>query len=237
MFILRVRRDGRILEAAPDLVLERDDVVAVVARYEAHVTRGDVIGPEIGDLELLDIPVESLDVVVTNKLLAGKTLELLAQAPFARSIFLSRITRAGIEVPISPETRVDRGDVLRIIGPLPEVDRASKALGYADRKTSATDMVFVGTGIFLGGPRRPAIRRRRERAPHLDRKRRRVGDGTRVWLAAVGLPLLRADSRAGHLDLRHARPVHVHRHRRPERRTELRVGPAEDRLDPRRRRP
>ena len=54
-------------------------------------------------------------------------------------------------MPISPETRVDRGDVLRIIGPLPEVDRASKALGYADRKTSATDMVFVGTGIFLGG--------------------------------------------------------------------------------------
>ena len=151
VFILRVRRDGRILEAAPDLVLERDDVVAVVARYEAHVTRGDVIGPEIGDLELLDIPFEALDVVITNKLVAGKTLELLAQAPFARGIFLSRITRSGIELPVSPATRVDRGDVLRIIGPLPEVDRASKALGYADRKTSATDMVFVGTGIFLGG--------------------------------------------------------------------------------------
>ena len=28
---------------------------------------------------------------------------------------------------------------------------ASEALGYADRPTSATDMVFVGTGIFLGG--------------------------------------------------------------------------------------
>ena len=151
VFILRVRRDGRILEAAPDLVLKRDDLVAVVARYEAHVTRGDVIGPEIGDLELLDIPFEALDVVITNKLVAGKTLELLAQAPFARGIFLSRITRSGIELPVSPATRVDRGDVLRIIGPLPEVDRASKALGYADRKTSATDMVFVGTGIFLGG--------------------------------------------------------------------------------------
>ena len=151
VFILRVRRDGRILEAAPDLVLERDDVVAVVARYEAHVTRGDVIGPEIGDLELLDMPFEALDVVITNKLVAGKTLEFLAQAPFARGIFLSRITRSGIEVPVSPATRIDRGDVLRIIGPLPEVDRASKALGYADRRTAATDMVFVGTGIFLGG--------------------------------------------------------------------------------------
>jgi putative transport protein len=151
VFILRVRRDGRILDATPDLALDKNDVVAVVARYEAHVTRGDVIGPEISDLELLDVPVEALDVVITNKLLVGKTLELLAQTPFARGIFLSRITRSGIEVPVSPATRVDRGDVLRIIGPVPAVDRASKALGYADRKTSATDMVFVGTGIFLGG--------------------------------------------------------------------------------------
>jgi putative transport protein len=151
VFILRVRRDGRILDATPDLALDKNDVVALVARYEAHVTRGDVIGPEINDLELLDVPVEALDVVITNKLLVGKTLELLAQTPFARGIFLSRITRSGIEVPVSPATRVDRGDVLRIIGPVPAVDRASKALGYADRKTSATDMVFVGTGIFLGG--------------------------------------------------------------------------------------
>ena len=92
------------------------------------MTRGDVIGPEIGDLELLDIPFEALDVVVTNKLVAGKTLELLAQAPFARGIFLPRITRSGIELPISPATRVDRGDVLRIIGPLPEVDARRRRL-------------------------------------------------------------------------------------------------------------
>ena len=110
-----------------------------------------MIGPEVSDLELLDIPVEALDVVVTNKLLVGKTLAVLAQAPFARGVFLSKLTRSGIEVPISPETRIDRGDVMRLIGTVPEVERAAKALGYADRKTSATDMVFVGTGIFLGG--------------------------------------------------------------------------------------
>lgn len=40
---------------------------------------------------------------------------------------------------------------MRLIGTLPDVDAAAKALGYADRKTSETDMVFVGAGIFLGG--------------------------------------------------------------------------------------
>jgi putative transport protein len=151
VFIIRVRRDGRIFDANPGFTIERDDVIAVVARYEAHAARGDRIGPEVSDLELLDIPVEALDVVVTNRRLAGKQLGVLAQASFARGIFLSKIVRSGIEVPVAPETRIDRGDVLRIIGPAPEVDRASKALGYPDRQTSATNMVFVGTGIFLGG--------------------------------------------------------------------------------------
>ena len=51
----------------------------------------------------------------------------------------------------APGTRIDRGDVLRLIGDKPEVERAAKYLGYADRPTTATDMVFVGTGIVLGG--------------------------------------------------------------------------------------
>jgi putative transport protein len=150
-FIVRVRRGNRVVVSSPDLVIGKDDVVAVAARYEAHAAQGDVIGPEVSDLPLLDIPIDALNVVVTNRLFAGKSVGDLAQAPFARGIFLSKIIRSGIEVPITPETRVDRGDVVRIIGTLPEVERAAEALGYADRKTSATDMVFVGTGIFLGG--------------------------------------------------------------------------------------
>ena len=51
----------------------------------------------------------------------------------------------------TPERVIDRGDVLRLIGTEPEVERAAKELGYADRPTTATDMVFVGTGIVIGG--------------------------------------------------------------------------------------
>ena len=41
--------------------------------------------------------------------------------------------------------------MLRLIGTKPEVERAAKEIGYADRPTTSTDMVFVGTGIVLGG--------------------------------------------------------------------------------------
>ncbi len=151
VFIARVRSGSRLFVAVPDLVIGKGDVVAVAARYEAHAARGDVIGPEVSDLALLDIPVDALNIVVTSRLLAGKSVGVLAQATFARGIFLKKIIRSGIDVPITPETRIDRGDVVRIIGTVPDVERAAEALGYVDRKTSATDMVFVGTGIFLGG--------------------------------------------------------------------------------------
>jgi putative transport protein len=152
LFILRVRRHGEIIEAEPRTVIHRGDVVAVATRYDRLAQRGDgKIGPEVADQTLLDIPIEMLDVVVTNRTLVGQTLAELAQHEFSRCVFLRRLVRAGEEMPIVPETRIDRGDVMSLIGTRQEVERAAKELGYPDRPTNATDMIFVGTGIVLGG--------------------------------------------------------------------------------------
>ncbi|HZV82197.1 MAG TPA: hypothetical protein VFF53_08525, partial [Geobacteraceae bacterium] len=40
---------------------------------------------------------------------------------------------------------------LQIAGERRSVERAAQALGYVDRPSAATDMIFVGLGIFLGG--------------------------------------------------------------------------------------
>lgn len=151
VFIARIRHNGQIVEPTPTTVIHRDDVVAVVARQEVHVAGGDRIGPEVDDKALLDIPIETLDVVVTNKSVVGKTLPQLARLELFHGVFLRDLFRSGLEIPIGTGTRIDRGDVLRLIGDKPEVERAAKYLGYADRPTTSTDMVFVGTGIVLGG--------------------------------------------------------------------------------------
>jgi putative transport protein len=151
VFIVRIRRGGEIIESLPDAVIHQDDVVAVLTRQEVHVERGARIGPEVDDKGLLDIPVETLDVVMTNRSLAGKTLADLARLEAARGVFLRTLTRAGQEMPLAATTRIDRGDVLRLIGVRSEVERVVKEVGYADRPTTETDMVFVGTGIVLGG--------------------------------------------------------------------------------------
>jgi putative transport protein len=151
IFVSRIRHHGRLVDVEPATVIHKDDVVAVMARSEVLMARGAEIGPEVNDVELLDFPAEVLDAVVTSRTLAGTTLRELAAADFARGVFLRALTRAGESMPFTAETRLDRGDVLTLIGARPDVERAAKAVGYADRPTAATDMVFVGLGIFLGG--------------------------------------------------------------------------------------
>lgn len=150
-FVLRVRSGLVLFGHASDRRIQAGDVIAIMARHEVHAARGDLIGPEVSDPDLLDIPLEALDVIVTARSVDEKSLAELAEAEFARGVFLSKLTRSGIAMPIDPTTRVNRGDVMSLVGPLQEVDRAATELGYPDRRTSATDMVFVGFGIFLGG--------------------------------------------------------------------------------------
>jgi len=151
VFISRIRRDGKIIEPDHATVVMEGDIVAVLARSELLMARGTEIGDEVSDKELLDFPVELLDVVITNKSLVGKTLADLASTDFARGVFLKKLTRVGQSMPFSPETKVERGDLLTLIGAERDVERAAKNLGYADRRTVMTDMIFVGFGIFLGG--------------------------------------------------------------------------------------
>ena len=151
VFISRIRRDGKIIEPEPDTVVREGDIVAVLTRSELLMASGAEIGVEVSDKELLDFPVEMLDVVITNKSLDGKSIAELAVMDFARGVFLKKLTRTGQTMPFLPETRVERGDLVTLIGSEKDVERAARSLGYPDRKTVMTDMIFVGAGIFLGG--------------------------------------------------------------------------------------
>ncbi len=151
LFISRIRRDDKVIEAEPNMVIRDGDVIAVLTRSELLMTRGTEIGPEVSDKELLDFPIGFLDVVITNKAFFGKSLTDLAGMDFARGVFLKKLTRGGQPMPFSPAMRLERSDVLTLVGATRDVERAAKNLGYADRQTVMTDMIFVGLGIFLGG--------------------------------------------------------------------------------------
>ena len=151
VFISRIRREGEIIEPDAQTVVREGDIIAVLTRSELLMVRGQEIGAEVNDKELLDFPMDFLDVVVTNKSLLGKTMADLVTMDFARGVFLKKLTRVGQAMPFAATTSIERGDIMSLVGATPDVERAAKNLGYADRQPVMTDMVFVGLGIVLGG--------------------------------------------------------------------------------------
>src|SRR3954470_936979 len=67
LFILRIRRGGEIMDATADIVLNEGDVVAVAGEREVLVNVRGTATQEVEDGELLAVPVEGIDVLVTNK--------------------------------------------------------------------------------------------------------------------------------------------------------------------------
>jgi len=156
IFVERIRQGGKIMEPDPSIIIQQGDVLALASRRELLVKleNKNAIGPEVDDRELLDFPAESLDVVITNKAIAGRTLKEIVESDVAgngRGVFLRKLMRVGHEMPVTLGSKVDRGDVLTLAGAKRDVERAARILGYADRPTDMTDMVFVGIGVLLGG--------------------------------------------------------------------------------------
>ena len=152
VFVLRVRRNGVIEEASADTVLREGDVLAVAGARDVLVRLVGEGAKEVDDPELLNVPVEGVDVYVTNKAIDGKTLADLAQRPSARGVFLRKITRGATatDIPVLPNTTIKRGDILTLVGRTQDTTAAAKDLGVLDRPTDVADVAFIGGAITIG---------------------------------------------------------------------------------------
>ena len=133
-------------------MIREGDVVAVVGPREVLVKVIGENAQEVDDPELLNVPVEGVDVYVTEKAVDGKTLAELARLPEARGVFLRRITRGATatEIPILPSTTIQRGDILTIVGRTQDTTAVTKLLGVPDRATDVADVAFIGCAVTIG---------------------------------------------------------------------------------------
>jgi putative transport protein len=152
VYILRIRRGTQILDATADGVIRPGDVVAVAGRRNVLVDLVGASAQEIDDRELLAVPIEGVDVYVTSGEVDGKTLAQLADASWARGVFLRKITRGATatDIPILADTQLQRGDIVNLVGRTQDVAAATKMLGYADRATDVADVAFIGAAIAIG---------------------------------------------------------------------------------------
>lgn len=151
LFVERVRQNGVIREVNPAMLLSLNDEIVLSGRREFVIGEEDWLGPEVLDAQLLDFPAEILPVMVTRRTFAGETVSSIRAQKFMHGVSIRTIKRAGIRIPVLAQTVVDAGDMVEIVGTKQEVEAAAKQLGYVDRPTNQTDMIFVGLGILVGG--------------------------------------------------------------------------------------
>jgi putative transport protein len=152
VFVQRIGRGGQVIDATADTVIQAGDIVAVAGRREVLVSLIGAGAQEVDDRELLAVPAEGVDVYVTSKDVDGKTLIEISKMPAVRGVFLRKIVRGAVatDIPILPNTKLERGDIVTLVGRTQDLTAATKMLGVPDRATDVADVAFIGAAITIG---------------------------------------------------------------------------------------
>ena len=151
LFVERVR-SGSVITGQPadDFVVRKGDDVVISGRREFVIDDESWLGHEISDSALLSFPVERIPVMVASKYMVGATVADFRESEHTKGVIIDSIKRGNVEIPVTASTRLQRGDILTVSGHVADVNSAASYIGYADKPTTASDMVFVGIGIAIG---------------------------------------------------------------------------------------
>jgi putative transport protein len=159
--VWQVRRGGESLDLSSDPKIHRGDVITLVADLDRLVSSAEErIGPEVGDSEARQVGLEVVDLVVTSKDLVGLPLkdavEKTRHAVFPGASRVGRLLqpvatiRAGEPLPAYPGTRLERGDVLRVLGPKSRIASVAEKVGRVVRQSAASDILTLALGLTIG---------------------------------------------------------------------------------------
>jgi putative transport protein len=154
--IVNVRRPGgkdaseERLGAPADLVLKQGDIVALGGRLDQMTENLGLIGPEVADEKALNIPLDQAEILVTNKAMEGVELGDLRKEGYASQVGLQRMERGGVPFPLGLKTKLERFDVLYVVGLKAAVNEVAAKLGRIARPSTSTDLLTLAVGMILG---------------------------------------------------------------------------------------
>lgn len=149
-FIERLRLKGEIFDPEPELKVRMGDIVVLSGRRESIVDEAGWIGSEVTDHELLNFTTENLPVTVSKSGADGITIGELKQKEYMRGVLVNKLKRNDISLPARNHVQLQKGDVITLVGLPQDVAVATPEIGYSDRSTEQTDIVFISLGIAIG---------------------------------------------------------------------------------------
>ena len=146
---LRIRRGDTFLDPGPDLVLEENDLVSVVAPLGTHEAARSQLGEEVLDATLLNYQITTKEIVVLNDNITGQQFQeqdLISKY----GCFANGLTRSGIDLPISGYITLQKGDRIHVTGEESRLDELAGKVGYVEEEVEETDLLTFSIGIVFG---------------------------------------------------------------------------------------
>lgn len=146
--LIRVHREGQVIEPGPEGHLRLGDELSVVGDI-ALTKELQRFGEDVTYAHAEIQQTDSAQIVVTAREAVGQTLgELDLARKFG--VYVQRWQRLGHDIPRNLDVKLERGDVLAVIGPSGNIDDVAAALGSAERPSDTTDMLTFALGIAAG---------------------------------------------------------------------------------------
>ena len=152
VYIERVRKtSGEIIqEPSLDLKIDKGDNIVLNGPIETLIADETFIGTEVADVELLDFTAAVLKVLVTKQA-CGNSFQKLRICKERHGVIIRKVQRGNQTIPLWKNITIQRGDIVELEGRKNDVERFASYLGYAERATNTTDILYMGIAIVLGG--------------------------------------------------------------------------------------
>lgn len=132
-----------------DTELREGDHIRVVGLQEdlekAELYLGRAIKAEIA----FNSSLVNRKVVVSKDDIIGRTLHSL-NFTAVYNVQVARITRNGFDIPAHGNTRLNKGDILHVVGPAQSVENIRKRIGDDMRELYSASVISILMGIFIG---------------------------------------------------------------------------------------
>ncbi|MBW2373688.1 MAG: hypothetical protein JRF70_14240 [Deltaproteobacteria bacterium] len=150
--VQKIRRGGELFVPTEATELEMGDTVSIVGVLTPEAVEaleGQDVLPQVRDRELLAYRPESAQICLTSKDASGLTLGEL-QVTHRHASFVSQISRLGVDLDVTPSTKLERGDVLTVTGPRVGLEALGARLGHLEQEVEQTDLRTFAWAIVLG---------------------------------------------------------------------------------------
>ena len=148
--VLKLRRNGELIDPDPKLELQEGDVLSIIASLRAHQwLQQNLEGEEVLDADLLNYQVISQEIVVLNQNALGKQIKDL-HLTSVYGCFATGLNRTGIQLPITDEVVLNKGDRIQVVGEESHLRELATLLGHIEQDIVETDLVTFSLGIALG---------------------------------------------------------------------------------------